>query len=377
MKPHGLSSEHSRLRQWWRSFAEQECAGYSPLYTAIARSVATDDQVLGLVAQAPRAGWQPNVLLAAVHYLLLGGDPHPLGQIYAGNADPTPAPVLFRDMVLSRSGQVEQLLSTRRTQTNEPGRAALILPGLAAASKHLGPTIGLIDSGCSAGINLLVDRFHVDYEMEAVSDTEVSPGTPEATGRSESAGPTNSTVQVECVVLGEHRLPLAVPAIAERLGIDQRPVDLACDDQARWLRACVWPDTGRAERMDAAIALAQAHPPAIFNADMVRGIEEAIDRLDPDLPVVVVTTWACAYLDRRQRAGFLDALTRCSRRRPLAWLSAEPPGAVDIVAAPGALNETDGPVGVLGLVTFEGGAPGGRSLAVCHPHGSWIRWTDN
>ena len=377
MEPHRPSSEHARLRQWWRSFAEQECAGYSPLYTAIARSVATDEQVLSLVAHAPRAGWQPTVLLAAVHYLLLGGDPHPLGQIYATNADPTPAPALFRDMVLSRSGQVEQLLSTRRTQTNEPGRAALILPGLAAASTHLGPTIGIIDAGCSAGINLLVDRFHVDYEMEAVSDTADSSGAPEATGRSESAGPPNSTVQVECAVLGEHRLPLAVPAIAERLGIDLRPVDLACDDHARWLRACVWPDTGRSERMDAAIALAQAHPPAIFNADMVTGIEEAIDRFDPDLPVVVVTTWACAYLDRQQRSDFLDVLGRCSTRRPLAWLSAEPPGTIDTVASRGTLYETDGPVGVLGLVTFTQGSPDGRSLAVCHPHGSWIRWTDN
>ncbi|HKS98000.1 MAG TPA: DUF2332 family protein, partial [Rugosimonospora sp.] len=58
------------LSQSWLDFADQECAGYSPLYDAVCRAVAADPELLALTAAAPPSGRQPNVLLAAAHYLL-------------------------------------------------------------------------------------------------------------------------------------------------------------------------------------------------------------------------------------------------------------------------------------------------------------------
>ena len=77
------------LSRQWEVFAERECRGYSPLYESICRSVAVDDDLLALVESGPPSARQPNVLLAAVHYLLLGGVDHPLAEVYAGRRAPT------------------------------------------------------------------------------------------------------------------------------------------------------------------------------------------------------------------------------------------------------------------------------------------------
>src|SRR5216683_6442854 len=119
-----------RLSQIWRDFAVSECGTYSPLYAAICHSVADDPELLALAAVAPTTGQQPNVLLAAVHYLVLSGIAHPLADVYAGRADRALAPALFRDLCLSQRHDVGRILATRHTQTNEPGRAALLAIGL-------------------------------------------------------------------------------------------------------------------------------------------------------------------------------------------------------------------------------------------------------
>ena len=52
-------------------FADQECRGYAPFYDQLARGIARDPDLL-TIAACTRSGQQaPNLLLAAVHYLLL------------------------------------------------------------------------------------------------------------------------------------------------------------------------------------------------------------------------------------------------------------------------------------------------------------------
>jgi hypothetical protein len=48
-----------------------------------------------MVQSAPSEAHLPNVLLAAVHYLVLSGLEHPLADVYAGRSDQDPGP-LFR-----------------------------------------------------------------------------------------------------------------------------------------------------------------------------------------------------------------------------------------------------------------------------------------
>jgi hypothetical protein len=346
------------LSQVWRDFAESECGTYSPLYAAICRSVAEDPELLALAAAAPPSGQQPNVLLAAVHCPVLGGIAHPLADVYAGHADPGPAPALFRDLCLSQRRDVGRLLASRHTQTNEPGRAAPLALGLAVAADLVGEPIGLLDAGCSAGLNLLIDRYRFEY------------------GPAGAVGPADSPVTITCDLRGTAPVPARLPAIAARLGIERAPVDLARADDARWLLACVWPDTGRLARTAAAMEVGRAHPPKIISGDMVTGLDAALDTFDPRLPVVVVTTSACGYLSAGQRDAFLAVLERRARRRPLAWLSADAPGVIDLVPIPPAAGHPGAAASVLGLVTFESGTAVGRALALCHPHGAWLEWAD-
>jgi hypothetical protein len=344
-----------RLSEAWREFGERECGTYSPLYAAICRSVAADPDLLARAAAAPPAGQQPNVLLAAVHYLLLDGLAHPLAEVYAGRADPGAAPALFRDLCRSEWPRLARLLASRHTQTNEPGRAGPIAVGLAVAAGLLGEPIGVLDAGCSAGLTLLLDRYRFEY------------------GPALGLGPLDSPVTITCELRGPAPAPARLPRIAARLGLDRSPVDVARAEDARWLLACVWPDTGRLPRTAAAIELARRYPPPTVSGDMVDGLDAALDTFEPDLPIVVISTSAYGYLAPGQRRAFVDMLARRGRRRPLAWLSAEQPGVVEVVPRPPGLDPA---ATVLGLVTFETGTAVGRALASCQAHGAWLRWSD-
>jgi hypothetical protein len=291
-----------------------------------------------------------------VHYLVLAGIAHPLADIYAGRANPDLAPALFRDLCLSQRPSISQILATRHTQTNEPGRAALLAVGLAAAADLAGEPVGLLDVGCSAGLNLLIDRYRFEY------------------GPSGSLGPADSPVTITCELRGTPA-PARLPAIAARLGLDRSPVDITRADDARWLLACVWPDTGRLARTAAAMDLAGRHPPKVISGDMVTDLDAALDTFDPGLPVVVVTTSACGYLTAGQRHAFLAVLQRRARCQPVAWLSTDAPGVIDAVPTPPEIIYAGASASVMGLVSFETGTAAGRALALCHPHGAWMQWT--
>jgi len=101
-------------------------------------------------------------------------------------------------LCLSQRHNVGRMLASRHTQTNEPGRAALLAVGLAAATDLIGEPIGLLDAGCSAGLNLLVDRYRFGY------------------GPMGSLGPADSPVAITCELRGTAPVPARFPAIAAR-----------------------------------------------------------------------------------------------------------------------------------------------------------------
>jgi hypothetical protein len=357
-----VAEETGDLAALWRWFGESQCRGYSALYERIAEVVAGDDETLALVQEAPPAAHLPPMLFGAVHYLLLQGLEHPLADVYSGRTDADPAP-LFIDVCRSRRADVARLLATRHVQTNECGRSAVIGPGLTWLARRFGGPLALVDVGASAGLNLVCDRYRLDY------------------GPHGATGPPSSPVVVRCdVVGGEPPVAPTLPELAARVGVDRSPVELGDPDDARWLLACVWPDTGRLERTAAAIRLAQADPPRLVAGDAVATVARVVAALPAGTSAVVVTTWAFAYLSVDERAEFVGELAEVSRRRRVAWLSAEGPGTVELLAQQAT---PDPPVperlvpaepDVLGLVTFDDGATDAQVLAFVHPHGLWMDW---
>jgi len=107
-------------------------------------------------------------------------------------------------------------------QTNEPSRAvAWLWPArIAAGVKPLRP-LELFDVGSSAGLNLIGDQLPPMWEREDGEPLDVE---------------------------------LTLP-IVSRIGFDLRPLDVLDEEDARWLKACVWPgEREREERLEQAIA---------------------------------------------------------------------------------------------------------------------------
>ena len=351
-----------RLAEHWRLFAETSCGRYSPLYDRISRAVAGDDELLALLLQAPLPGQQPVLVLAAVHYLVLGGLDHSLTDVYAGRSDADPAP-LFRDLCLSHRDRLLELLATRRTQTNEVGRSAVLGPALSVVADRLGTPLALVDVGSSAGLNLRCDHYRLDY------------------GELGATGPADAPVSIGCrVVAGRPPVADRLPPIAARVGIDRAPVDLDDPDATRWLLACTWPDTARIARTERAVAEARADPPPVVAGEALEVLGGVLDRLDPRAIACVTTTWVMAYLRRAEREQFVTLLTNAGRKRPIAWISAEDPAVLPHLGSGDTeLPSHDGTrPSVLGLTVLGAGTadeePDATLLGFVHPHGLWMDW---
>jgi hypothetical protein len=348
------TQELSRIWEW---FADTSCKGYSPLYDRICRFVSEDDDVLALTQEAPPEAHQPNVLLGVVHYLLLGGLDHPLAAVYAGASAADPGP-LFRDLCLGHRAELLALMETRRTQTNECGRSAVIGPALTWVARRVGAPLALVDVGTSAGLNLGCDRYLLDY------------------GDAGTTGPPDASVRIACSVLGGNP-PIAprLPEITARAGLDRSPIDLTDEREARWLLACVWPDTGdRLERTRAAIHDAQHHPPNIRRGDMIADVASLIAEQPGDAIVCVTTTWAVAYLHREGREQFAARLAECGRTRPVVWISGEGPGVVPAFRGYASAATDDIEPSVLGAIVYDGDDAEATALAYVHPHGATLDW---
>ena len=345
------------LASIWLHVADTACRGYSPTYDRICRTVAASDDVLDLVSEAPPRGHNPLLLLAAVHYLVLGGLDHPLAAVYAGTSDADPGP-LFADLCLAHRATVLDLLATEQVNTNEVGRSAVIGPALTVVASRLGAPLAHLDVGCSAGLNLLCDRYRLDY------------------GLAGATGPISAPVQIQCTVAGG-RPPISplLPAIAERVGLDRQPVDVHDPHQIRWQLACVWPDTGRLPRTRLALEEARRTPATLVRGDAVEDVGNLIASLPSDATAVVTTTWVAAYFSPAQRRGFPDALAAASMTRPVVWISAEGRDVVELIPNEGPPPTMNGvEASVLGLVTFRDGDAEPELLGYVHPHGSTLDW---
>ncbi len=341
------------LVAWWKWFSERECRGYSPLYESISNAVAAADDLHDRLLAEPNHVRQPNMLLATMHDLVLRGAAPELATLYDGTAPPgADAGSLFIDVALRRWEELVPVLEARRTQTNEVGRVGVLAPALATLVTHEPTT--LIDVGTSAGLTLTLPHCLIDY------------------GERGTLGPADSPVHVECEILRGDP-PIRPTAITRRIGLDRRPLDPNDPDDARWLLACTWPDTGRLERTRLALDLAAAHPCELRTGDAVTDLPALLAEIDG--PIVVTTTWALAYLPDHARAAFVDVLAAGSVDRPVSWVSVEAPTVVE------GLPEIDSPAvegisaSVVGATLFRGGEVTERhTLGHAHAHGRWIWW---
>ena len=306
----------------FRRFAETEARGHSPLYEALAQGVASEPEMLAFLAGLPVSKQQPNLLLAAQRFVCgTSTDWHE-----------------FRAGFFARKDAVQAEMLKRRTQTNEPARCAVLLPALA---RMPGP-MALIEVGASAGLCLLPDRYGYAYEGRQPFGAE--PGFP---CRASAATP----------------VPLGVPQVVWRAGLDLNPLDVRNDDDMAWLEALVWPDhPDRLARLRAAIEVARADPPRIVAGDLLTSLPTLAAEAPTDATLVVFHTAVLAYVaDPDARVAFAGTV----RDLKAVWISNEAPFVFPQIAAK---LTTPGPTGALLL------AVDGVPTAWTDPHGAWIEW---
>ncbi len=305
----------------YRKFARREARGRSAAYESLAESVAGDAAVAGFVASLPPDKRRPTLLFAAARYLL--GAPPGIRQL--------------RELASRSRAELTEVMLTRRVQTNEPARCAVLLPALA----QLPAPLALLEAGASAGLTLLFDRYSYDYAGHRIAGSD-----PHA--------PT-----LRCQPRGPVPLPPRIPAITWRAGLDLHPLDVTEDDDVRWLSCLVWPGEGdRRQRLAAAIASARRDPPAVHRGDLLTGLPALAAQAPPGATLVIYHCSVLYQVSPHQREQFAAAVRRLRAR----WLSSEDPGIVPGTAA----RALDDQMCVL--------ARDGHAIATADSHGTWLQW---
>jgi hypothetical protein len=366
------------LADHFRGFAAVAERDGGNTYPVICRAVADDDNLLSLLAGAPLPQRRPLLLLAAVHFLLLSGVEHPLAAFYdtvgvLRDIPPVSPPrgdvaAAFADFCHLHRTELERLIATRSTQTNEVGRCSALLPGLCriASEYEWQEPLSLLDLGTSAGLNLLFDDYAYTYRA-------AEGGAVRAAGAADSAVALECSVRDDLTYLPELRLPL----MAERVGLDLSPVDPLSDDDALWLLACQWPDNpARFERLRAALSnvKAAAHPPRLERGDMLTDLTRVAVSMPGRGPLVVFHSWVAAYLSEEEQRSLTEQVAGLDALRPVHHLYCESPFETPGLPTPPSPVPREGPDLATTLVHI---GPGGRAavrLADTHPHGYWIRW---
>lgn len=344
------------LAQVYRRFGEVDAAETSPLYARVAVALSESDEALRAIEAAPARRRHPTLILAALHDLALAGHAPALAAAHAA-ADGDAAARAAIDTLLRMTDSVVAIAVRRKTRPNETGRCAVLYPAIAEAARRVGAhAVGLIDVGCSAGLNLNVDRVGLTYS------------------NGPSLGDPSSPVQMSSSTVGDRPVPTrAMPEVVARVGVDLDPVDVTEADEARWLRACLWPDQReRLARLDAEMALAATTPPLLLQGDPVEVLPEAFARVPADALPVVTTTWALSQFTLESRLRFLHRLDEAATGRAVAWVSVEGVGVAPAIPTLGDRRASGH--SIIGLAVFEQSALRAEAIGRCWSQGRMLAW---
>ena len=317
------------VQQRYARFARDEAPGRSAVYEEWASGVAGDPEMQQVLARIPETRRQPPLVFAVSR--LLGAE----DEDYSA----------WRRFVLAHADALVTECAVRQLQTNEPLRLAALLPVL---SEIDGP-VALLEIGASAGLCLYPDRYSYRFLGEdGVLRAALDP----------ADGP--SAVVLESRVSGDLPL-LRMPDVVWRAGIDLVPLDATEPRDRRWLQSLVWPgETGREERIEAALDVAASDPPFLVAGDALASIDALAAAAPSDATLVVTTPGVLVHIPRTERIALVERISRL----PARWITIDPPGLLDVWEPP--IDADDWPGFVVALDA--------RVRAAADPLGRWWEW---
>lgn len=321
----------------------------SPVTAGVLRSVAENygpDSAVGrrmLAIDGDLSGAGKAVPLrvaGGLHALARAGEDDALAAAYRGEDDLEPA---VADALEKHDEALAEWID-RPPQTNEVGRAAVIMAGLMVAADRYPLPVDLLELGSSAGLVLNLARYRYDLGGVVVGE-ETSP----LFLKPDWEGPPPPATGIDIVT---------------QRGVDRNPVYLSTPEAAERLVAYIWPDQReRIANTERAIRLARAFTPPVIAGE---GDEWAERRLATPQAEGVLRilfhTVALQYFsaDARARveAAVQSAGAQATEARPFGHLVFE--------------HDPEADAFRLRLRLWPSGED--LHLADAHPHGNWIRW---
>lgn len=293
---------------------------------------------------APLADALPLRAAGGLHALHLAGAARELAPIYADSEGINDAAIVAGVARRHEAALLPWLDGP--PQTNEAGRSSnFIAAMLWLTDQGLPPHFQCLEIGSSAGINLMLDRYHYD-----LGGVQVGP----------QPGVMAFTPEWRGVHPPQHKI-----AITGARGCDVAPVDLTDPAQALRLKAYIWPEHRvRFERMEAAIAAAHEQKPDIVGSNAADFVEAELAK-----PQAAGTTrllmhsivWQYVPADQQARvtAAMEAAGAKATPDRPLAWIALEANRTVHH-------HEL--------VVRHWPGGEAPKMLGRAHAHGAWVEW---
>lgn len=244
-------------------------------------------------------------LAGGLHAVARSGDDERLAAAYRGEGDVSAA---VEAALVEHDAALLPWLDTA-PQTNEAGRAAVVMAGLLVAADRFPLPIDLLELGSSAGLVLNLARYRYDLGgREAGEPTSPLLLRPSWTG----APPPDAPVDI----------------ITQR-GVDRSPVYLSTPAAEERLTAYIWPDQRqRLETVEAAIRLARAFTPPVIQGEAADWTEKRLAQPQADgVMRILFHTIAFQYFPDDQkdrvRVAIEAAGAAATEDRPFGWLSFE------------------------------------------------------
>ena len=293
---------------------------------------------------APLADALPLRAAGALHALHLAGTARELAPIYADAEDINDAAIVAGVVARHEAALLPWLDGP--PQTNEAGRSSnFIAAMLWLAEQGLPPHFNCLEIGSSAGINLMIDRYH--YDLGGVQ-----------------VGPQPSVMAFTPEWRGAHPPQQPIEIVGLK-GCDVAPVDLTDPAQALRLKAFIWPEHAvRFARMEAAVAAARQKRPDIVRATAPDFIEAELRKPQAKGTTRVLMhsiVWQYVPEDQQLRVttAMEEAGAEATPDRPLAWIALEANRTVHH-------HEL--------VVRYWPGSEASKMLGRAHPHGAWVEW---
>lgn len=278
----------------------------SPLYRHLARCIAADEDMLHLVSGVQNAEQSTYLLFASVLYALHGQPQHPLAAFYpilTANAEPPGGETypLFVDFVRGHLPEIAESLRSKPLNRSVIRRSACLAPLVSVCARiAAAPQVNLIDIGCGAGFNLLLDENSYEYLP--------------ADGRTAAAN--SRTLSTE--LRGALTPRVALPRFGRRIGIDLELPDLGTEDDKLWILSQLIPE----DVQSYSVASTVLRSNALADLDLRKGdASEEVERLllevDNDDPIIIMHSVFIHYLGPAERAAFLGGIANASRKRTI------------------------------------------------------------